>query len=289
VPDIAIVTDSVACLPDELVERYRIDVIPFNILSGGRVYREKLDITTAQAYELFLKNPDTFKTSPASPEECLEAMQKAAQKAKSILCITVSARISTLYNVVGIAQKQFTAAWPDIRIEMLDSETATAAEGFIVLAAARAIEKGNSIEEAVTKATSIKNKVHAVVLLDTVRHVYRSGRVPKLAAQAAEVLNIKPIFTVSGVVNFATAVRSKKSGVERIIGMMRDKVGSSPVHVAVMHAYAPEDAAALKERVAGEFDYVELWTTEFSPIMGYACGTGTLGLAFYAGEPDRIV
>jgi fatty acid-binding protein DegV len=51
--------------------------------------------------------------------------------------------------------------------------------------------------------------------------------------------------------------------------------------MAVMHAYAPDDAQKLKERVESEFDCAELWITEFSPVMGYACGTGTLGLAFY--------
>ncbi|MBA7705876.1 hypothetical protein ES703_114717 [subsurface metagenome] len=62
---------------------------------------------------------------------------------------------------------------------------------------------------------------------------------------------------------------------------MREKVGPSPVHVAVFHAYAPDEAERLKERVSAEFNCVELWLSEFSPVMGYACGTGTIGLAFY--------
>ncbi len=62
---------------------------------------------------------------------------------------------------------------------------------------------------------------------------------------------------------------------------MRDKVGKSPVHVAVTHAYALDEAERLKELVSSEFNCAELWLAEFSPIMGYACGTGTVGLAFY--------
>ena len=62
---------------------------------------------------------------------------------------------------------------------------------------------------------------------------------------------------------------------------MRDKVGKSPVHVAVMHAYARDEGEKLKERISSEFNCAELWVTEFSPVMGYATGTGTLGLAFY--------
>ncbi len=65
---------------------------------------------------------------------------------------------------------------------------------------------------------------------------------------------------------------------------MRDRVGLNPVHVAVTHAYALEDAEMLKERISSEFNCAELWISEFSPLMGYACGTGTLGIAFYSGD-----
>ncbi len=281
-PEITIVTDSVACLTKELIEQYGIEIIPLNILAAGKVYRDWLDITPSQAYELFLKDPDSFKAAPANPEECLEVFRRASQKAKNILCITLSIKISTLYNVVRIAKEKAKEELPDLRIELLDSETATAAQGFIVLAAARAAEAGKSFEEVIETAKKIKQKVNAIVLLDTVRYVYRSGRVPKIAARAASVLSIRPIFTVNVTVNFATAVRSKKSGIERMLTMTQEKVDNKPIHCAVMHAYDPEEAQKLKSLVASEFNCVELWISEFSPVMGYATGTGTLGLAFYA-------
>ena len=99
---------------------------------------------------------------------------------------------------------------------------------------------------------------------------------------AGSVLSVKPVLTsAGGLIKFAGAVRSRAHGVDKMLKIMRDKVGQSPAHVAVMHAYAPDDAEKLKERVSAEFDCAELWVTEFSPVMGYATGTGTLGLAFY--------
>ena len=77
------------------------------------------------------------------------------------------------------------------------------------------------------------------------------------------------------------AVRNKERGIERILQMLRQKVGQNPVHVAVMHAYVPDETEKLKTRISSEFNCVELWITEFSPVMGYATGTGTLGFAFY--------
>ena len=81
--------------------------------------------------------------------------------------------------------------------------------------------------------------------------------------------------------HFNGAVRNRKHGIERILQMMREKVGQSPAHVAIMHAYAPDEAERLREQVASEFNCTELWLAEFSPVMGYACGTGTVGIAFY--------
>ncbi len=141
---------------------------------------------------------------------------------------------------------------------------------------------GKNLAEARSAAEEVRDGVTCVVLLDTIRHVYRSGRIPKIAAQVGALTNIKPILTMSsGKIGFAGAVRSKKRGVRQLLNMLRSRVGENPVHVAVMHAYAPAEADELMEMVSAEFNCAELWLTEFSPVMGYVCGTGTVGFAFY--------
>lgn len=142
-------------------------------------------------------------------------------------------------------------------------------------------EEGKSLTEVFKAAKEVKDRVNVAVLLDTVRYAYRSGRIPRVAARVGSILNLRPILIVSGAVRFIGVVRSKASGIERLLKMMRDKVGQSPVHVAVMHAYAQDEAKKLMERVSSEFNCIELWLTEFSPLIGYACGTGTIGFAFY--------
>ena len=103
-----------------------------------------------------------------------------------------------------------------------------------------------------------------------------------MAANIGSMLKIRPILTVSGgLVRFKSVVRKREQGINRILQVMKEKVGQSPVHVAVMHAYAPNEAEKLKEQISSEFNCAELWVTEFSPVMGYATGTGTVGLAFY--------
>ena len=281
---VAIVTDSIACLNRELIEQYGIEVIPVNFYTEGKLYKDWIDITPSEAYELFLKDPESFKTSAASPEDCLNVFHNASKRARDILCITVSVKLSTVYNAAQEAKELAKFELPQSNIEVLDSWTATPAEGFIALAAARAAVEGKNLTEAVNTAKAIRDRVSIVMLLDTIRHVYRSGRIPKVASQVGSVLNIRPILSISGTVHFSGAVRNRAHGIERILQIMRDKVRQSPVHVAVTHAYALDEAEKLKERVSAEFNCAELWLTEFSPVMGYTCGTGTVGLAFYTDD-----
>ena len=282
---VAIVVDSIACLTSEMVEQHGIRVLPLNFYVGDKIYRDWVDVTPSQAYELFLKDPDSFKTSSVSPGECLEAFGEIGQKVNEIFCVTVSAKISAVYTAAIEAREQVKDQLPKTTIEIMDSETVAAAEGFIALAAARAASEGKSLAEVMEVAEVVKRRVYFYIYLDTVRHVYRSGRIPKMASQAGSILNIKPILTTaSGVLHFAGIVRSKKVGIERLLKIMREKTGSKPVHVAVTHAYASDDAEALKERIATEFNCDEIWISEFSPLMGYACGTGTLGVAFYCDD-----
>jgi DegV family protein with EDD domain len=283
-PKVAVVTDSIACLTRELVEEYGIEVAPINFYAGGKLYRDWVDVTPSEAYELFLADPESFKTSATTPEDCLSAFRRASQRADNIVFVTVSVKLSAVYTSAQEARELAKTELPQVNIELLDSELATPAEGFVALAAARAAAEGKGLEEVVSAAKEVRGKVGSFILLDTIKHVYRSGRIPKIASQVGSILNIRPIMTVSGTVHFLTAVRNRERGIERLMQMMKGKVGKSRVHVSVFHAYALEEAEKLKERVAAEFDCVEMWLAEFSPVMGYACGTGTVGVAFYTDD-----
>jgi len=279
---VTVVTDSIACLTNELVEQYRIGIVPIRLLVQGKVYRDSVDITPSEAYELFLQDPDSFNTSPASPGHYLEAYREASKRAENILCVTLSSKLSTGYDMARVAKEEAKDELPGTCIEVLDSQNVTAAEGFVALAGARAAAKGKDLAELVRVAEEVRDKVTFLAFLDTIRYVYRTGRIPKVATTIGSILKIRPILTSSsGLIRFKGIARNKRQGINRLLETMRNEVGQSPVHVAVMHAYAPDDAEMLKDRISSEFNCAELWVTEFSPVMGYATGTGTLGLAFY--------
>lgn len=283
---IAVITDSIACVTKEHAESYRIKIVPVNIFFNGKVYRDWVDLNPAQAYEFLDKAPEFWKSSAPSPDDYLQAYREVSKYARSILVITISSKLSMCYDSARAATEVAKDELLQTTIEVLDSETATAAEGFVALAAARAAAEGKTFDEIITIAKRVKERVKFLGLLETIRHAYRTGRIPKIASQIGSILSIKPILTASnGLIHFLTATRTKQSGIEKMLRLMRDHVGSEPVHVAVMHADCLREAQELKARIAAEFDCTELFITDFSPVMGYAAGRGTLALAFYKSFP----
>ena len=279
---VAIVTDSISCLNKQVAEQNGIKIVPATITSGGKVYRDWVDVTPTEAYELFLKDPDSFGTSPAAPMDYVKAYRELGALGRDIFCITISTGISTMYDIARTAREQVSSELSAISIEIFDSQLCTAAEGFVVLEAAKAANQGKSLPEVAKVAEEIRGKANFIVLLDTIRHIYRSGRIPKIASQIGSALNIKPLLTMSsGKIHFTGAVRTHKHGLDKLFRMLRSQVGRDPAHFAVMHAYAPDKAKYIMERLSQEFNCAELWLTEFSPVMGYVCGTGTVGFAFF--------
>jgi len=280
---VAIVADSIACLTQEQVEQYGIRVVPVNILFEDKVYRNGVDLTTVEAYQLLGRAPEHFSTSPASPTEYANVFRELGARVEGILCVTISSKLSTMFNMASVAKEQVKEELPDTIIGIMDSRTASASQALIVLAAARVAAQGKELVEVTEAARVVRERVQVAFVFNTIRHVYRTGRIPKIAAHVGSMLGVKPIVTISdGLVRFIGATRTKQHGVDRIIEIMRQKVGTEPVHVAVVHADAVDEGEKLKSQLSSEFNCVELFLTEFSPVMGYATGRGVLGLAFYS-------
>ncbi len=277
------IADSIGCIPRDLIETYGIEIVAPNIYWNGSIYRDWLDITPGQAYELLQKDPEAFSTAAPSPGDLAETFQRVSRTAESLLFVTVSSKVSTLHNAAVAARGLVKDDLPGTEIEVLDSRTCTGAEGFVVMAAARAAAEGKSMAETIDAAKEVRDRVDLLFVLDTVRHAYRTGRIPRLASRVGSRLDVKPVMGWwDGTARFKGMTRSKDKGVDQIVGLMRSSVGGKPVHVAVHHTDVAGEGEKLKERVRQEFDCVELWLTEFSPIMGYSAGRGSLGLAFYA-------
>ena len=125
--EVAIIADSIGCIPGDMIEAYGIEIVAPNIYSNGAVYRDWIDITPGQAYDILRKDPGAFSTAPPSPGDLARTYRRAGRTARSLLCITVSARASTLHDVAVAARELVRDDLPGTPVEVLDSGTCTGA------------------------------------------------------------------------------------------------------------------------------------------------------------------
>ena len=284
---IAIVTDSVACLPREMVKQYDIEVVPIQLNIDGKIYRDGIDIAPDEFYRLL---PDV-KQSPTSagalPGVFLETFQRCSQRFDSIFCVTIAAKFSGMLESARQAKQILQETRPEVTIEVFDSSTAAAAQGLVVLAAAKLAERGGGLAEVLAEAQKVAQRVNMLGVLNTLKYLSKSGRVPAAAALAGQLLRIKPIFTLrKGEALPVANSRSIDGAIKHMLGIIEEQAKEEQLlHIAIMHADNIERAMQLKNMIEHRFSNIaELFITEFTPVMGAYTGPGVLAIAYYSGE-----
>ena len=189
-PNVAIVTDSVADLPPQVAEEFGIAVVPLVVRFGTDLYRDGLDLSPDQFYERLKSSKALPATSVPPPGAYADAYDKLAEKTNEILVITLTSKLSATYEVavqaVGLMKKK-------ARVEVLDSEWAIMAQGFIVIAAAKAAQSGASLDEVLDVARHTVHRVDMYAAFDTLEYLERGGRIGKAQAFLGSLLKVNPI------------------------------------------------------------------------------------------------
>ena len=277
-----IVTDSNASLPSEIVRDLPLVTVPMEVHAGGRTYQDGVDLTAEQLYAMLEDGRVLATTSPPLPRAYLDAFREASRSTRDIVCLTPSAELSAAHKTVMHAVDAARADGLDLDVRVVDTRTAGSAQGLVALAAARAAAAGG--EPAEVRATVRRRIAHVGMFgyLDTLRHLWRGGRVPRLAMWLGQLLDVKPILSlVDGNIGLVQRPRTRRRAMDRLVALASAHLAGAPGRVAVMHANAPDRAEQLAERLRSELDPAELFVTEFTPVIGAHVGPGLVGCALH--------
>jgi len=281
---IAIVTDSGACVPAELVQRYHIHVVPFELVWDGQSYRDGIDITPTEFYRRLRTSSSWPTTSQPALGDFATLYAQLSQEVEGIVSIHASGELSATLHTAQLAAEQ---ASP-VPVQVIDSRTGAAAEGFVVLAAARAAAAGGSLEEVTAAAKAVIPRVGLLATLETLEYLHRGGRIGEAAALLGSRLRIHPVlYLAEGRVKVAGVTRSRRKAMERILDLMAECVGKHPMCVSAFHADALQEIEWMEAKVHSRFDCQEFYITEFTPVMGTHTGPGVIGLAFCARDQEK--
>jgi len=278
VSGIAIVTDSTAYIPPELVRKYGLHVAPQILIWGEETLRDGVDIQPDEFYARL----KTAKTMPTTSQVTIayfqELFQKLSAEGKQILAILISSKLSgTISSAV-----QAKEAMPQAQVEIVDSYSTAMALGFQVLAAARAAETGKSLAQVADVARGAAAHTGIVFAVDTLEFLHRGGRIGGASRLLGTALNLKPVLElVDGRIEPIERVRTKAKARARLLEIVAERVKGKPnLRLATVHAAAEAEAAELLEQAKALMNPVEAVVAVASPVVGNHAGPGTVGLAY---------
>jgi hypothetical protein len=281
---IALVTDSIADLPESMVDQYQIHMFPINLIINETTYYDKVTIQSSRFYEMMDSlevYPTSAQPNPKSLENFFSFLTTYYQK---VIVLTVSEKMSGTFQAFKEAALKFKDV-ADIRV--INSKQNSGAEGLLVLKAAQLIESGASLDDIEQTIESLTGKSKILVSVKTLKYMVRSGRVSKVTGIIGKIMNLKPIISIDetgqGII-FEKSL-SLKSSNRKIEQHIREVVREHGIeNFAIVHANAPDRAkqyAELYQEIIGKApDYV----MDISTIVAMNAGIGTVAIAYIRGE-----
>ena len=279
---VAVIADTTAGIPDDLVQKLGIHLVPYYVNIGKQTLRDVLDIERSQFYRWLPTAIKLPTTSNPGPGDYLAAFRKLYERTKEIVTITMTSIGSGAYQAATVATEMARREMPDAEIVVVDSRQAAMAFGWSVIEAAREALAGASLARVGDVARQIAREAMMIQTADTLKYLYMGGRIGRAVHLVGTLLNIKPLIGMEdGEVVALGQARSRKGAYDKMVELMAKKVGlGARIKVAYMHAAAPQEVEEIRERVERAFECVETIITELSPALGVHSGPGTAGLAF---------
>jgi DegV family protein with EDD domain len=274
---VAVITDSTAYLPDELVEGYGIHVVPLYVVLAGHSGREGWDIGPGDVARTLAVRGQTVSTSRPTPGDFVAAYRRAlAGGADRLVSIHLSAELSGTWDAARLAASQV----GEHIVTVVDSRSAAMGTGFAVLAAARSAARGADASAVARAARETAAATRTLFVVDTLEHLRRGGRIGSAAAVLGSALAVKPVLHVQdGRVVPLEKVRTSTRALNRLVQRAVEAAGDGPVSVAVHHLAAAEKADRLAAELRDRLPMLrELHVSELGAAIGAHVGPGAVGI-----------
>ena len=285
--DYIIMTDSCCDLNQQEVDELGLTVLPLSFTIDGKTYLNTPDHAEMSPEEFFAKIAagENSTTAAANVGQFDEAMRRALDAGKDILCICFSGALSTTYQSACIAAEDLKSEYPDAKIIVIDSLSASRGQGMLLYRTLQ--ERRRSSPDIETLAAYVRSILQTQChwfIVDDLNHLKRGGRVSATAAFVGTMLGIKPVMHTDS--EGRLIPMSKARGTKAALKALVDKVEELGVEpdknqpLFICHANCPDSAAYVKELLEERFGVTDVRADFIGPVIGAHTGCGTLGLFF---------
>ena len=287
----AIVTDTSANLPEDLIRENQIHVIPFSYCLGEKEYLGNADFDGKRYYDR-IRAGETVTTSQINPARYCSYLEPILKAGQDVLFVGMSSGISGSFASAQMAAALLREDYPDRTICMIDTLGASLGEGLLVLRAAALRAMGTTIRVVEHQLLAMRERIYQVFTVDNLKHLRRTGRLSNAAAVVGTVLQIKPLLkgNEQGQIVCFAKLRGRRKSIEAMAEKYDELVEHSEDQiVGIAHADCAEDAAALEALLRKKNPPKQILTVCYEPVTGSHVGPGTLALFFLGADGVRAM
>lgn len=283
---------STADLKKEHFDNRKIHYVCFHYFLDGKQYTDDLGQTMPlSVFYQAMKDGVMTKTSQVNVGEFEEYFEPFLQEGKDILHVTLSSGISGVYNAANIAKEMLQEKYPDRKIYIVDSLSASSGYGMLMDTLADMRDAGKSIEEIRDWAEENKTRLHHWFTATDLTYLIRGGRVSKTSGFVGSMLNICPLMNVApdGSLQPIQKVRTKKKVLEALVNKMEENADDGTAYDGkcyLGHSACEEDARFVMQLIEERFPTLKgkVLLCDIGTTIGSHTGPGTIALYFWGKE-----
>jgi DegV family protein with EDD domain len=287
VSEIAVMTDTVSYMPQELGGEYHISQIPTHIVIDGETHLEnELDLATLYAKMPKWKQQNNLpSTSSPSPDDFVKAYRQLAKDHKSIIYLGYSKHLGMTVNSALLAKDLVKDELANTDIEVMDTKSWGGAQMLVTIEVARAVSAGKNLEEVLRVAGNMISKVKLVILSDNLYYLAKGGRIHKARPWSDSKISNTVLLgldsSTDGQTTPVARCRTKGEALKRLFGLVQDSGANSKLHIAINHADALAEAEQLKEKAISQFKCAEVFVSNIGPLVTIHTGLGTRAFSWW--------
>lgn len=276
--NIKITSDSTCDLPQEVLEKYNITMMPLSVIKDGQQYTDGVNISPAEIFSHVAAGGDLCSTAAINIGEYEEAFSKYAKEYDGVIHINISAEFSSCHQNACLAAEKFD------NIRVIDSRNLSTGQGLVVLKACALAQTCTDLDAIAEELRTFTDKVEASFLLDRLDYMVKGGRCSAAAALGANLLNLKPCIEVK---NGKMGVVKKYRGnyAKCLANYIKDRLADrgdldKGTLFVTRTPITDECFNSVKEAVAQYNDFQTTYWNEAGCTISCHCGPGTLGVLF---------
>ena len=278
---IAIITYSTCDIPEALINKYQIKIVPHVIIWGEEEFLDRVDLSPQVFYQRLAVDPQRPTTSQAGVVDFLNTiMSVQANGATEAVILTVSSAMSGAFQMACRAAEKV-----DIPVSVIDSKGPTMSQGWQVLAAAHAHDESANRVAIVEKVAEVRSRLVQIVAMENRDYLQTGGRIGDAAKWVGTMLNLKPVVSINhetGKMEPVGLARSHKGMVQMLYSKYFKEVNyGKGLYIAVLHGNALEEVKKLTKGIVEEFSPVVMIVNVTGPVLGINTGPGALALCGY--------